>query len=234
MQGPGGLVRPDVEARGGEDGPLVEPLRHAHDLDAGLSVAGHDGALDGGCAAPAGQEGGVQVEGAQARRLQHLAGQDLAVGDHHGGVEGQGPEGLDLGRVAHRGGGADGQAQGVRQGLHRRGAERLAASAGRRGLGVDRRDLMARGGDGLQAGGGDVRGPEEGEAHGRGLPLPRRRGNWKGRDQPVRASLRTRATARSRFSRERWSMKRTPLRWSISCWMQTAKRPWASSVTSLP
>src|SRR5690606_34701950 len=36
------------------------------------------------------------------------------------------------------------------------------------------------------------------------------------------AAFLTLATARSRFSRDRWSMNSTPFRWSISCWMQTA------------
>src|SRR3989344_5163717 len=36
------------------------------------------------------------------------------------------------------------------------------------------------------------------------------------------AAFLTLATARSRFSRDRWSMNSTPSRWSISCWMQTA------------
>jgi exodeoxyribonuclease III len=49
-----------------------------------------------------------------------------------------------------------------------------------------------------------------------------------------RAAFFTLATARSRFRRERWSRKRMPSRWSISCWMQTAKRPSASSSTGLP
>jgi hypothetical protein len=44
-------------------------------------VAGHDRALDRGGAAPAGKQAGVQVEAAQARGLQHLAEQDLPVGD---------------------------------------------------------------------------------------------------------------------------------------------------------
>src|SRR5690606_22850013 len=39
---------------------------------------------------------------------------------------------------------------------------------------------------------------------------------------------------RSRFSFEIWSMKRTPLRWSISCWMQVAKMPSASTSCNLP
>jgi len=116
----------------------------------------------------------VQVERAQARRLEHLAGQDLAVGDHHGGVEVQGPEGLDLGGVAHGGGGPDRQAEGLRQGLDRRGAHGLSPSPGRRWLGVDRGDLVTGLRHGVEAGGGDVRGSEEGEAHDRGLPLPRR------------------------------------------------------------
>ena len=37
-----------------------------------------------------------------------------------------------------------------------------------------------------------------------------------------RAAFLTLVTARSRLRRDRWSMKSTPLRWSISCWMQTA------------
>ena len=119
----------------------------------------------------------MQVEGAQARRLQHLAGQELTVGHHHRSVEVKGAEGLDFGGITQRGRGADGQAKGLRQGLHRRGTERLAAAARRRRLGVDRGDLMAGLRHGVEAGGGDVGGSEEGEAHGAGLPLPRRRGN---------------------------------------------------------
>ena len=51
-------------------------------------VAGHDGALDRRGAAPARQLRGVQVEAAEARRLEHGRRQDQAVGDDDGDVGG--------------------------------------------------------------------------------------------------------------------------------------------------
>ncbi len=92
-QAGGGVVGADVHDLGQQDGPLVQTLGHAHDLDAGLAVAGHDGALDRGGAAPARQQRAMQVETAQTRRLQHLGLEDLAVGDDAGGIEIQALEG---------------------------------------------------------------------------------------------------------------------------------------------
>ena len=57
----------------------IEPLVHLHDGDAGLPVAGEDGALDRRRAAPARQQRGMDVEAAEPRRLQDRA----AAGSGH-------------------------------------------------------------------------------------------------------------------------------------------------------
>jgi hypothetical protein len=72
----------------------VQARIHLHDGDAGLGVAGLDGAVDGRRAAPARQQRGVDVEAAQARRVEHPLRQDQAVGGHHHHV---GLRGLDGG-----------------------------------------------------------------------------------------------------------------------------------------
>ena len=172
----GGVVGADVENLGQQDRALVEALGHAHDLDAGLAVAGHDGPLDGGGAAPAGQQGAVQVETAEPGRVEHLALEDLAVGDDAGGVDLEAAEGLDrLGRL-HRGGGEDRQAHGLGEGVDRRGRQLLAAAARSGRLGVYRHNLMARGDELGQRGHGEVGSSHEGEAHGRGCASGARRG----------------------------------------------------------
>ena len=67
-------------------GPGVEPFLHAHDGDARLRVARHDGALDGCRAPPARQERGVDVEAAEPRRIEHRLRQEQAIGDHDGRI----------------------------------------------------------------------------------------------------------------------------------------------------
>ena len=60
----------------------VQPGIHLHDGDAGLAVARLNGAVDGGCATPAGQQRGVDVDAAQPRQVQHPLRQQQAVGGH--------------------------------------------------------------------------------------------------------------------------------------------------------
>src|SRR5882724_6827876 len=48
------------------------------------------------------------------------------------------------------------------------------------------------------------------------------------------AALENFFSTRSRLSLDRGSTNSTPLRWSISCWMQVANRPSASSSCTLP
>ena len=61
----------------------VEAGRHFHNGDAGFSIAGCDGALNRRRAAPARQQGGVNIQAAVFRRVQHRLRQDQAVGRHH-------------------------------------------------------------------------------------------------------------------------------------------------------
>ena len=56
MQALGGVGGFDWKAFGEEDGAGVEARFHLHDGDAGFCISGHDDAVDGGRAAPAGQE----------------------------------------------------------------------------------------------------------------------------------------------------------------------------------
>src|SRR4029434_7266107 len=48
--------------------------------------AGHHGAVDGGGAAPARQQRGMQIEATEFRRVENGLRQDHAVGNDHGGV----------------------------------------------------------------------------------------------------------------------------------------------------
>ncbi len=64
-----------------EDRAGVEALVHQHRGDAGLGVAGQQRVLDGPRAAPSRQQGQVQVHGAERRRVEDLAREELAVRD---------------------------------------------------------------------------------------------------------------------------------------------------------
>jgi hypothetical protein len=84
VQAAGGVLRFDVDDGRQQHRPGVEAGLHAHDGDAGLRVAGLDGAVDGRRAAPARQQRGVDVDAAAARQVEHRLRQDQAVGgDHH-------------------------------------------------------------------------------------------------------------------------------------------------------
>ena len=56
VQGGGGFQRVDPEGGGGQHRALVQPLGHAHDLNACDLVAGHDRPLDRRGAPPARQQ----------------------------------------------------------------------------------------------------------------------------------------------------------------------------------
>ena len=87
----------DRDAFGQRDRAGVEPGIHLHDHHAGLAVAGHDGALDGRGAAPARQQRGVAVEGAEPRSLEDRDRQQQPVGHDDGGIGAE-----DRGRPAAR------------------------------------------------------------------------------------------------------------------------------------
>ena len=68
-------------------GPVSRPDIHLHHLHAGDRVARHHGAMDRRGAPPARQDGAVQVETAEARRVEDRARQQQAVGDNDGHIE---------------------------------------------------------------------------------------------------------------------------------------------------
>ena len=95
MQRPGRLLRADVDAPRGQHGARVQSRLHAHDADAGSAVAGQDGALNGRRAAPARQQGRMDVEASEPRYRERLRRQDQAIGDHHPGIDVQAAQQLE-------------------------------------------------------------------------------------------------------------------------------------------
>ena len=148
--------------------PGVQAFVHLHDGDAGLGVAGLDGALDGRGAAPARQERGVDVQAAEARRAQHLRGQEQAVGGHHHHVGARRPQPRLRVGIAQAARLLDRPAAFARQ-LLDRALLQGAAAAGRL---VDARehqhDAVAGGGDRLERKGGERRRAGEGDVERRG------------------------------------------------------------------
>ncbi len=69
-------------------GPRVQFLLYFHEGDAGFRVAGHHRALHRRRAAPARQQRGMDVEAAQAGRLDHRLRQDQSISDDDSGIGG--------------------------------------------------------------------------------------------------------------------------------------------------
>ncbi len=154
--------RPDRDGLGQQDRAGVEPLFHLHDADAGLAVAGEDGALDRRRATPARQERGVDIEAAEPGRRQHRLRQDQAIGRHYCRVEAERGElgngsGVEARRRMH------GQVRCLGCLLHGRGLRSLAATGRTRRLAVDGGDVVPGRAQRLEARNGEVRRPHEGE-----------------------------------------------------------------------
>ena len=77
-----GVVGGDGQALDQAHVARVQARIHLHDGDAGLGITGLDGAVDGGGAAPARQQAGVDVQAAARRRIEHPLRQDQPVGGH--------------------------------------------------------------------------------------------------------------------------------------------------------
>jgi hypothetical protein len=137
-----------------------------HEGDAGLRITRLDGPMDGGGAAPARQEGGVDVDAAQARHVEHRLRQDQAVGGHHHDIRPRLRDGLARfpGFQVIRLG--DGDAMGQGQFLHRTHFQFQAPPRRPVRLGEHQGDVVARLDQGLEGGGGEIRGSGEDEAHG--------------------------------------------------------------------
>ena len=149
----GVIVRLDGQGTLAEGGAGIHAGIHAHDGDAGFGVAVQQGGLDGGRAAPAGQQRGVHVHTAETRQLQHRRAQDLAESgdnDHIGRPGLKLRHGLGLAQALRL---DEGQAQLQRQALDRRRGQDAPAPGRAVGLGDhanDRVNLCQRphGGDG--------------------------------------------------------------------------------------
>ena len=123
---------------------------HLHDAHARLGIARFNRALNRRCAAPTGQQRGVDVEAAVFRCIQHVLRQNQSVGgnDHHVGLDffehlqGFGVV-AQFFRLRHA------QTQFQRGLLHRRRSKLHPASFGAVGLGQHQRDFKTGGGYGF-------------------------------------------------------------------------------------
>jgi hypothetical protein len=165
VQGLGGVGGGDRRALGEQHRAGIETLIHAHGGDAGLAIAGQDGAMDGRGTAPARQQRAMDVDAAQHRRIEEAFRQDVAVGHHHGGIEIERLErrrvvvALEVLRCAHR------QAERVGELMHGRLAFLLATAGRFRRARIDRRHVMTRLDQRSQSGHGEFRGAEKSNLH---------------------------------------------------------------------
>jgi len=81
MQFPGGHVGADGNGFGHADRAGIEAFFHPHDLNGGFRVAGHNGPVDRGCAAPARQHRSVQIEATELRRIENGFRQQETISD---------------------------------------------------------------------------------------------------------------------------------------------------------
>ena len=164
----------------GQNGAGIETLVHEHRRGAGPGVAGQDGVRHRGGAAPAGQQGGMEIDAAQARGGEHGSRQQRAIRGDHGELGPQLGEGGLLGGLPQVFGGPDREAQLGGTGLDR-GRAPLPAAPGRpRRRAIDRHDPVPRPGERLQRRQRERRGAHEHQAkHIRGrehAPVSRRPG----------------------------------------------------------
>ena len=222
VQAGGGVVGGDGQARFCPDRAGIQAFIHLHDADAGLRVACFDGALDGGGTAPARQQRGVDVKAAKAgvgekprRQEQAVSGDDDEVRARQFGKRRR--VGVQFFRLG------DGEVMCERGFFDGAGGEFAPASGWAVGLGKDAvNGVVAAVNQCLQVVRGEGGGAGKPEA---GAHVSR---------SFCKRDLASFFSRRSRFKRERWSIKRTPFKWSISCWMHTPNRPSASPSQRLP
>ena len=189
---------PNGNALGHQDGTGIEPLIHMHHHHAGLGITRHHGALDGRGAAPARQQGAMQIEAAQPGRIQNGFGQQQAVSDHHRGIEAQRRKGgLFVGAFQGKRS-ANVQARRLGKFVHWAGGGLHAAAAGARRLGIDGGDVMALGDQFGQRRNREVRCAHECQAQ--------------CHQTAAFFALVSFLSSMARLSLERWSMKSTPSR----------------------
>ena len=130
---------------------------HLHDAHAGFGIAGFNCTLNRCCAAPTGQQRGVDIEAAVFGRIQHFLRQNQAIRGHHHHIRARIFEHLQgfgviaqLFRLRH------GQTQFQGSLFDRRCGQLHAAAFGAVGLGQHQRNFKTCGGDGFQGGGGKI------------------------------------------------------------------------------
>ena len=80
------LFGTDGRSRAQQDRAGIQARVHLHQADAGFGVAGQNGAVDRGRAAPARQQRGVDVDAAEPWGIKHGLRQDQAVSHDHGDI----------------------------------------------------------------------------------------------------------------------------------------------------
>ncbi len=126
-------------------GPVSRPASICITVTPDSKIAGLHRALDRRGATPAREQGGVAVDAAQARGVEHHLRQDQAIGDHHHQIRLERSQ-LGLGLfVAQAGRLVDGNAMLDGELLDRARHQLLAATGGAIRLGVDGDDLVRAG-----------------------------------------------------------------------------------------
>ncbi len=143
VQFAGRHVLADRHLAGQRDRTRIQALVHLHHHHAGLFIAGHDRALDGGRPSPARQQRSMAVVAAVACPVEDCLGQKQAVGDNDGDIGAEGAKALALFLLPEIDGGQHCQAEQLRRLMDRRFLQiEPAAPARPRRLGIDGDDLM--------------------------------------------------------------------------------------------
>ena len=151
MQGSRGVGRQDGLRAHQQHVARVQAGIHLHDGDAGLRVTRLDGPVNGGRAAPARQQGGVNVQAALGWQVEHPLRQDQPISGHNHGLGVCGQKRLAGGRSIFGVFAIEAQTARLGHGhtvlkgplLDGRGLQLHAATSGAVGLGQHQNDVVA-------------------------------------------------------------------------------------------
>ena len=159
----GGVLEGDGTLATGQHGALVQARGEAHEAHPGGRIPGQDGVVHGRGAAPAGQQGVVEVPDPQGTGVQHPPGQQVPVGGHHGQIDGQALPAFPGFRRFPALGLEEGEPPFQRRLLHGRRLQVPASALGAVRVAEDGRELP-RLGQGLQGGHRGGGGAEKGDS----------------------------------------------------------------------
>ena len=203
------------QAMAAENGAGIETLVHAEDRQTGFAVAMENGVGYRGGAPPARQERWMKIDAAKSRHVENGPRKDQSIGGNHRHVGVERPEGGRSRAVPQRDRCPHVEAKGLGPFGDHGGAHALAAAGAARRLRVDGHDVVAIAMQGLQHRQGEGRRSHERKLQG---------GHAMSRSRAFFHLIILRRISRRRRT-ERWSTKRMPSRWSISCCRQRARRP---------